>query len=79
MMPLFIPNDKVLASSLPYIFGHPKKGDVVVFRYNKKILIKEIVKEKEDKFLVKGKNKNDSLKVGEIKRKQILGKIIIKI
>lgn len=79
MMPLFTPNDKVLASSLPYIFSHPKKGDVVVFSYNKKILIKEIVKEKEGNFIVKGKNKKDSLKIGEISRKQILGKVIMKI
>ena len=79
MMPTLNPNEKVLVSSIPYLFGSPKKGDIVIFKYEKKFLIKKISKVDSGRYLVEGENKNDSLKIGEIERSDIVGKVIRKI
>jgi signal peptidase I len=78
-MPTINPNEKVLVSSIPYVFGNPKKSDIIVFRYGKKFLIKKIKKIEKDGYLVEGENKNDSLKVQKLNRKEIVGKVIMKI
>ena len=79
MMPTLNPNEKVLVSSIPYLFGSPKKGDIIIFKYEKKFLIKKISKVEGGRYLVEGENKNDSLKIGEIERSDIVGKVIRKI
>ena len=33
MMPNFVNNEYILAEKVSYLFGEPKRGDVVVFRY----------------------------------------------
>jgi len=76
MMPNFLPGDRVIASSLPYFFKNPRKNDVIVFRYNKKMLIKRIIRIQNEKYFVMGDNKKDSLKVGALKKNEILGKVI---
>lgn len=79
MMPKLKPGEKILVSTLPYLFSLPKVGDVVVFKYQKKYMIKKISKVNGGFFEVSGENKNDSLKVGKISREEILGKMIFKI
>lgn len=79
MMPTLKPNDKVLVSSIPYYISPPKVGDIVVFKYGKKFLIKKIAKIEKERYLVEGENKDDSLKIGKIERSDIVGKVIRKI
>lgn len=79
MMPSFKPNDKVLASSIPYLFNSPKKGDIIVFKYKGKFLMKKISKVDGEGFMVEGENKSDSLNIGKIRREEILGKLIKKV
>lgn len=78
-MPIFNPDDKVIVSSIPYVFSRPKRGDIVVFKYHNKFMVKKISKEIDERFYIEGENKNDSLNVGRISRKDILGKVITKI
>lgn len=79
MMPVFKPNDRVIVSSIPYIFSKPRIRDVVVFRYNDKMLVKRIIKVSNNLFEIRGDNKNDSLDVNSVKRDKILGKVIFKL
>lgn len=79
MMPTFIPNDRIIVSSIPYIFTKPKTGDAVIFRYNDEMLVKRIVKISNGKFFVGGDNKVDSVKTGTIEQADILGKVIKKL
>ena len=79
MMPYLNPNDRVVVSSLPYFLTNPKAADVVVFRYNNKILIKRIVKVLDNGVEVRGDNKSDSLNIKSIRKNQILGKVVFKL
>ena len=79
MMPKLKPGEKILVSTLPYLFSSPKVGDVIVFKYQNKFIIKKISKIKNEEYLINGENKKDSLKIPKIKRKEILGKVILKI
>ncbi len=82
MAPKFSDNDSVLVSSIPFMFGKPKKGDVVVFEKYNRLYIKRIKKIKDEKYFLIGDNKKDSQdsrRFGLVKREQIKGKVIIKI
>ena len=76
MMPNLKPNDRVIASSLPYFSREPRIRDIVVFRYNDKILVKRIIRIEDRKYYLEGDNKYDSLKTEPIERDFILGKVI---
>lgn len=78
MEPLFPQNSIVLATSLPYLLFSPRKGDVIIFydKKTKKALLKRIREVKNGQFFVGGDNKKDSLYVGWIERKDIIGKVI---
>jgi signal peptidase I len=76
MLPHFKPNDRIVASNIPYLLRKPKIGDVVLFRYNNKILVKRIVRIENKKYYLAGDNKSDNLKTQPIDRKQILSKAI---
>lgn len=76
MMPIFKPNDRIIASNILYFFTKPKVGDVVVFRYNDKMLVKRIIRIANKKYYLKGDNKSDNLKIKPIERAKILGKVI---
>lgn len=65
-----------IASSIPFLIQNPKIGDSVVFKNHDKIVVKEISKMENDKFVVKGKNLLDSKEFSPIKRDEILGKLI---
>lgn len=69
-------NSEVLVSSIPYILSNPKVGDVVALSFFNKILIKRIKKIKSSHFLLGGDNINDSLKIGWVKKSDIIGKVI---
>ena len=77
MLPTLKPGDRVIVSSLPYFFSKPRAGDVIVFRYNKKMMIKRIKKIENKKIFVEGDSNRDSLKIEPIGRNQILGRVII--
>ena len=79
MEPAIKEGSEILASSFPYIFIKPKRGDVVVFRKDNFIFVKRIERILRDKYFLKGDNENDSLdsrSFGFIDRKDILGKVI---
>lgn len=77
MMPTLKLGDRVVASSIPYLFSKPKIGDIVLFKYRDKIMVKRIKKLENRKIIVAGDNSSDSLKTEPIERSQILGKVII--
>lgn len=83
MEPLIKFDEFVLASSLPYVFKNPQKGDIIVFKdKTRKTLIKRIIRIKGENYFVLGDNRRDSLdsrKFGWILRREILGKIIAKL
>ncbi|OGH49099.1 MAG: signal peptidase I [Candidatus Levybacteria bacterium RIFCSPLOWO2_02_FULL_41_11] len=79
MMPHLKPNDRIIISSISYLLKNPQIGDVVIFRYNNKTLIKRIVRISNGEFCVGGDNRKDSLKINAIERNDILGKVILKL
>ncbi|MBI2621150.1 MAG: S26 family signal peptidase [Candidatus Levybacteria bacterium] len=82
MSPAFSENDNVLVSYIPFLFGKPKKGDIVVFEKYHRLYIKRIKKIKDEKYFLVGDNKKDSMdsrRFGSVTRKQIKGKIILKL
>ncbi len=81
MNPAFRAGDTVLVNRLSYFLSKPKIGDVVVLR-RRKYIIKRIVGVKEKKVFVIGDNKKESMdsrKFGWINKKEIVGKVILKI
>jgi type IV secretory pathway protease TraF len=79
MQSTIVNGQKVLVSSIPFIFSNPKKNDIVAFRLGNEIFIKRISKIENNKYFLEGDNKNDSFdsrKLGTIERKNILGKVI---
>ncbi len=79
MQPVISNGQKVLASSLPFLFSKPKINDIVVFKSESKIFVKRIRSVSEDKYFLEGDNKSDSLdsrEFGLINRKNILAKVL---
>jgi phage repressor protein C with HTH and peptisase S24 domain len=75
MEPYLKPDDQVLAVG----FLRIKKGDVVVFKYSSKYLVKRVLKIKNDEIFVQGDNKKDSLPISSIKKDAIMGKVLFKL
>lgn len=78
MEPFLKSGDEVLV----FKFLKIKKGDVIVFKKEKKIFVKRVSKIEDGKFTVLGDNKNDSYdsrKFGFINKKDIIGKVVVKI
>lgn len=82
MEPTFKNGDKILATYFFYLFKSPQINDIVVFKdQENKIFVKRIIDVKNNRYIVLGDNKKDSLdsrNFGEIQRDQILGKLIYK-
>ena len=76
--------DKVVTWNL----GNFKAGDVVVFKHGSEVWVKRVkeIKDtngqrpttKDQRLIVEGDNKADSLEVEPLKRGQIIGKVIFK-
>ncbi|OHA46431.1 MAG: hypothetical protein A3A80_03505 [Candidatus Terrybacteria bacterium RIFCSPLOWO2_01_FULL_44_24] len=83
MAPAFLKGERLVISFLPYFFGGPKIGDVVVLRHPQQknlLLLKRINDIKDNKYTVIGDNLNgtDSRTFGLIDRKNIVGKFVAK-
>lgn len=81
MNPTFKENDVVLVNRLSYLLSPPKIRDLIVLKRGQHI-IKRIKKIKNNKYFVVGDNKKkstDSRRFGWIDRKDIVGKVLIKI
>jgi phage repressor protein C with HTH and peptisase S24 domain len=79
MEPAIKNGQKILVSNIPFIFSNPKKNDIIAFNFDNKIFVKRMEKIENGKYFLQGDNKNDSLdsrKLGLVKRKDILGKVI---
>ena len=82
MSPNYSEDESVLVSSIPFMFAKPKKGDVVVFEKFNRIYLKRIGKIKDEKYFLSGDNKKDSQdskRFGLVSRKQIKGKVLLKL
>lgn len=79
MTPAIKEGDKVLVSSLPFLFSNPKAGDVVVFNSLNKTMIKRVKRVKGNLFLMEGDNISDSLSIGWISKNDIIGIVIYKL
>lgn len=85
MVPAFKEGDAVLINRLSYLLSKPRIGDIVVLK-KERYIIKRIAKINPsadgDKFFVVGDNKKestDSRSFGWISKREIAGKVIIKI
>lgn len=76
MEPAIRNGQRVLVSSIPFLFSKLKSGDIILFEKNKKLIVKRIKGIKNDKVKVEGDNKLDSLDFGWIDKEDIKGKII---
>jgi len=74
MIPAFRPDDHVLTLN----WTQPKVSDVVVFKDNDRYFLKRIIKIKKNLFYVSGDNKKESLVLGPMVKKQVVGKVILK-
>ena len=76
MIPTINPGQNILASKLPYLFNQPKINDIIIFKSEKKLIIKRIKNIKDGQFKVAGDNALDSKDFGFIDKSKILGKVI---
>ena len=77
MQPTINPGQLVIISSLPYLFSNPKVKDIIAFKSDQKLILKRIIKIKEDTYLVEGDNKQDSKSYGWINKSNLIGKVIL--
>lgn len=75
MMPHLKPTDSVLVLTFLKI----KVGDIIVFKHASMNMIKRVSKIESDEVLVTGDNKIDSLDIGKILKRDIIGKVVFKI
>jgi type IV secretory pathway protease TraF len=82
MKPYLFAREEVV--TMPYFFSQPKVGDVIVFRHIVPpfVFCKRIKKIINNEIWVEGENKKvsiDSRKFGFVERKNIIGKVILKL
>jgi len=81
LSPVYQEGDFVMVSTVPLLFGAPKRGDVIVFRhevYGTMIKMVEAVAPGGEEFSVVGTRADsvDSRRFGPISRQDVLGKVI---
>lgn len=74
MEPAYCEGDHILAST----FGKLRRGSAVIFKKENKYLIKRIKSLTENSVILEADNKMLAKKVWEIKRDEIVGKVILK-
>lgn len=80
MEPTIKNGQKVLVSSVHFIFRQPRIGDIVAFRSQGKVFVKRISIIEEDKHFLEGDNEKDSMdsrQFGWIQKDQIVGKVML--
>lgn len=81
MEPIFREGEVVWVNNWAYLFSKPRVGDLIIFDFNKRKLVKRIIEIKKEHLLVMGDNLRDSLdsrKFGEIEFKQVKGKVLLR-
>ncbi len=81
LSPVYQEGDYVLVSIVPFLFGTPKRGDVIVFRheiYGTMIKMVEAVAPGGEELSVMGTHADsiDSRRFGPISRRDVVGKVI---
>lgn len=82
MLPSVSPDERVVVSRVPYWFGKPRAGDLVVLRDPRepsRLLLKRIDREEEGAYAIRGDNaeaSTDSRTFGSVPRELILGKVL---
>lgn len=74
MEPNFHEGDQVLSVG----FLGFKAGDVIVFKHKSKNFIKRIIRIERNEVFLEGDNKNDSLKIPKVQKRDIIGKVIFR-
>jgi len=67
-----------IASGIPYKFGKPKIGDIILFKDSGETIVKKIVKIEKGKYIVEGENMPDSKQFKQLVRKDVKGKVVFK-
>ncbi len=81
LSPVYQEGDYVVVSTVPLLFGAPKRGDIIVFRhevYGTMIKMVEAVAPGGEELSVVGTHAHsvDSRRFGPISRKDVIGKVI---
>ena len=81
LSPVYQEGDYVVISTIPLLFGAPRRGDVIVFRhavYGTLIKMVEAVAPGGEEFSVVGTHADsvDSRRFGPISRQDVVGKVI---
>lgn len=81
MMPTISPGQRVVVSSIPYLFSKPKKGDIILVQdpHSNTYFIKRIAYIHANTYTVLGDNlqdSKDSRQFGEIHHSAIMGKVL---
>jgi len=77
MEPTLKEGQVVFVNLWAYVFTGPKVGDIILFDYQDKNLLKRVKKINGASCEVSGDNQTDTLEVGPINLKQIKGKVIL--
>lgn len=60
-------------------FSRIKTGDVIAFKHGSKYFIKRVKKIQDGFYILEGDNKKDSLPISSIQKKDIIGKVVLKL
>lgn len=84
MEPALWEGDQVIASTLPYLWGRPSVGDLVVLRhpFENRFLVKRVSRVDESYISVTGDNRplsTDSRDFGPVPVEHIVGKVLLRL
>src|SRR5437868_13478926 len=82
MVPTLKAGEHVVSFNWAYFFDKPQTKDVVIIRRGKQKLVKRVQKNFNNKYFVLGdntKHSTDSRRFGWVDKKDIIGKILIKL
>jgi len=76
MSPTLKPGQTVWVFQWAYLFSKPQAGEVVVFEKEGKEMVKRITEVRDNAITVVGDNKVDSLEVGSVPVRNIVGRVL---